>query len=265
MDRGTDAPVEVIRQALFIDVGARFINEAFWTLPVELRWYIVFPLALWLWTRSPRAFLIVATLALMAFITRAGNVDFLVLPAFMLGIVAADLHLRSHRLCAFALPVLVPIALIVLFQTPSGGLGFVSSFSEAAAFLFVVAAGTVGPLTRLLSIRMLTILGVASYSIYLVHYPVMALLQQHGVSPLASALAAVGGGLAFWWIAERPFVETGLRDRTLAQLAFIPKWLHAVGIGNALMLHGSDLAPAVVPRHEGEYNSAELPQPVAAQ
>ena len=49
------SPLALLRQVLFLDRGATFTNGSFWTLPVEFRWYLAFPLVLALYVRSPRA------------------------------------------------------------------------------------------------------------------------------------------------------------------------------------------------------------------
>jgi exopolysaccharide production protein ExoZ len=61
------------------------------------------------------------------------------------------------------------------------------------------------------SIRTMLVLGNASYAIYLVHYPVVALmvrvtspLQSWPVSFLACILAGVAVGLIYHWLIERP-------------------------------------------------------------
>ncbi|MFZ1019326.1 MAG: hypothetical protein WAN39_15815, partial [Candidatus Cybelea sp.] len=88
-----------------MDAHSRYIDWSFWTLPVEFRWYFIFPLALWLWTASPRAFLIaLAALMFVVPFTLAASTDLFVLPAFLLGIVAAHLRLHERRWERWALP-----------------------------------------------------------------------------------------------------------------------------------------------------------------
>ena len=85
----------LLAQALFLDRNPHYLSSPFWTLAIELRWYAMFPLALWLWMASPRAFAVVGVAAIVAFRwTTAGAADLYALPAFMLGIVAADAVVR---------------------------------------------------------------------------------------------------------------------------------------------------------------------------
>jgi peptidoglycan/LPS O-acetylase OafA/YrhL len=222
---GSTSLPDLLRQAAFFDTNVHFVNTSFWSLAVELRWYVLFPLALWLWVRSPRAFAAVAVAVSMAFLTRAGSIDVLVLPAFMLGIVAAHVRLNGHHLARFALPALLPLGALLLVQTPHDEQGFVSAVSESAAFAFVIAAGEIPLLTRLLSTRAMVFIGGASYSIYLIHAPLMGVAEEFGVWPAVAAIFGVLAGIGFWYLAERPFVEAPLRDALLAKLVFLKAWI----------------------------------------
>jgi peptidoglycan/LPS O-acetylase OafA/YrhL len=227
IDHGSAAAQQVLRQAVFFDNGTRMVNTSFWTLAIELRWYLFFPIALWLWTRSPRAFLTVAVLAFISFATRAGTIDLLVLPAFMLGIAAAQVRVKADRLAPYALAVFVPVFAVVLLQTPAGW-GFISPFSEGAAFLLVVGGGAVGLFERVLSCKALVAVGAASYSIYLVHSPIMGVLENAGIAPPIAALVGVAAGFAFWWLVERHFAASPLRNRLVARLAFLKDAMRAL-------------------------------------
>lgn len=219
---------DVLRQGLFFDENVRYLNDVFWTLAVEFRWYLLFPIVLWLWLRSPRAFGLVAIAAMFAaFATRAQSVDLAVLPTFMLGIVAAELYLRNYTVVrVIALPVFA-LALAAAYVT-----GQTTYFEWSAsplwglaAFCFVVAVGALRPLRALLSVKLLTAIGLTSYGIYLVHEPFRALIQT-AFSPYAAgwilwaagAICAVAVGMLFSFVAERPFVSTPLRARSIAAL-----------------------------------------------
>jgi peptidoglycan/LPS O-acetylase OafA/YrhL len=227
---------ELLRQALFLDSNTHFANTSFWSLAVELRWYVLFPVALWLWVRSPRAFGVVAVAALMTFLTRAGSIDLLVLPAFMLGIVAAHVHISGHRLARFALPAVIPLGVLLFMQTPQKEWGFVSPVSEAVAFAFVIAAGEVPILTRLLSMKALTFVGAASYSIYLIHAPLMGVAEGFGMWAVCAPIFGVAAGIAFWYVAERPFVEAPIREQLIAKFGFVKAWLSALQLDGAARL-----------------------------
>lgn len=208
--------LQIVRQALFIDGGTRFLNPSFWTLPIEFRWYFLFPLALWLWTRSPRAFLIslLCVFLLMAHIKQAG--DLIVLPGFLLGIIAAHLRARLPVAAWLALPACVAMFAFCFLLLPNrSGHGEVGPAWEVASFFLVIAAGAIPALERMLSVKILAAVGIASYGIYLVHQPVVDLLEKIGAHPIIAGVAGVAVGFLFWWLAERPFVQGRMRAAIL--------------------------------------------------
>ena len=243
---------DVVWQALFFDHNVRFLNGSFWTLAVEFRWYFAFPLVLWLWTVSPRAFALVAIAALIAFTSGARVVDLLTLPAFMLGIVAAAVAVRRPAAARFAWPALLGLVALGVATSGSDFAPWVWTTTpvwQLAAFALVVAAGATPRLTRLLSIRPLVAVGGASYGIYLVHEPAIALLERHSafsgvLLAFAAMLGGVAAGLAFSWIAERPFVTSPLRDRLVSTLELaLSRSLQAGRIARGVRLRRSPGPP----------------------
>jgi peptidoglycan/LPS O-acetylase OafA/YrhL len=213
--------LEVLKQAFFVDTHTSFLNGSFWSICVEFRWYFIFPVVLWLWVKHPMWFAAVALTVLpigLIFDAKTGLslIDPLVLPAFMLGIVAAHIQLRGvrwiQRLSLFAAVALLAVSLI----WPQPRIG--SVVCELCAFAFVVAAGYYSLLSRALSVRVMVVIGLASYSSYLIHQPVIAITSRLGLWVYASILAAIILSFAFWWIAERPFVSGKPRKALLAFL-----------------------------------------------
>jgi peptidoglycan/LPS O-acetylase OafA/YrhL len=231
---GTLTAGDVIRQALFLDRDTPLVTLPFWSLPVEFRWYFFFPIVLWLWTRSPRAFgFAVVAAVLAANATRAYSVDLFVLPAFMSGIAAAQLSIDKPRFAKFAV-FAVPVFLALAFAKTGTS---ASVLWQMAVFALVVAAGSFSLLRYVLSTRLITAVGVASYSIYLVHKPIMDFARLHGVRVPWQFALALAGGFAFWWIVERPLMKGALRDRMVAEFeTFLPRWFATVGIARSLML-----------------------------
>lgn len=199
----------VIRQAFFFDRNTQLLNTSFWSLAVEFRWYFVFPLVLVLWIRAPRVFLVAVAGLYALWSTQASNVDIDALPLFMFGIIAADLSIRKPAWTKFALLLFPLSAAIAFIQTPANDPGNVISVAwQATIVLFVVGVGAFKTTRAFLSLSALTAVGMASYAIYLVHEPFIRMIERAHVSPLLSALAGITLGFMFWFIAERPFLQT---------------------------------------------------------
>ena len=265
---------DVLKQALFLDWHTNFVNGSFWTLAVEFRWYFVFPLALVLWIRAPRAFLAVAACSTIAYgATRLHAPDLGTLLPFMLGIVAADVYARERRL-ERGFWLLVPAFIIIgVFIEP-----FVSMPSpygienspyvqinpawQMAMFALVVAAGDTRWLRGCLSVRPLAAIGTASYSIYLVHEPVVAFFQEHvlwsGPWRLLGAYgAAVLAGLVFWYAFERAWMYGAPKARAIAALSpRITALLRTLGVGQVLRF-GSERYEEPAPRQSAIQTAPE--------
>jgi peptidoglycan/LPS O-acetylase OafA/YrhL len=227
---------DVLGQLFFLDRGTVLVNRSFWTLAVEFRWYVLFPLALLLAARNMRAFVTAIVLvAIASELTRATSTDLGVLPAFLLGIVAAWVRVRKHPIARYALPLgIASVAFAVAndvrphfpIQTNVGW--------HLVAFFFVIFVGAQPALQRFLASPPLVRIGIASYSIYLVHEPIVsavvgALQPRYGeVAAGAAAIATgVAAGFVLWAIVERAvtrpqavaaFVRRG-RARTLQLFA----------------------------------------------
>jgi len=119
-------------------------------------------------------------------------------------------------------------------------------FWYLASFAFVVAAGGSPRISALLSLRVLTVIGFASYSIYLMHEPLIALAQEGGLNPVAAAAIGIAAGFVFWAVAERPFVEGRVRKRLLSEFedAF-GRWIPRAGLPQSYIV-GSQPQPAPV-------------------
>ena len=231
---------DILRQALFIDRDTRFANASFWSLAVEMRWYFVFPLALWCWIRAPRLFTTILFGSAFGYMfTRTHNLDQGTLPGFLFGIIAADLAVR--RAAAMRTVVLVGFAAIVfalLTQSVSTmpdveGIERAAFWMQtnvgwqAAAFALVLAVARHGALRCIFSWRPLVAVGTASYSIYLVHEPVIGtvatLLAPFSlpISLTLSAAVAIFAGFGFWAVVERPLTSPRTR-RQIVDFALTP-------------------------------------------
>ena len=204
--------IDVLSQALFFDQAVKMVSAPFWTLPVEFRWYFLFPIMLWVWTKSPRAFALIGTAIFFAFLTKAQNVDTFYFAPFILGIVAADIHVRGIRLGWWPL-LLCTAGIAYAAVTPYTAFDIADHLPiwYLSAFTFVAAAGEFAWIRRLLSLSALTAVGLASYSIYLVHDPIVTFTVERGGGFWLATALGIAGGFAFWSFAEYPFVSTRLR------------------------------------------------------
>lgn len=235
--RGTTAPPDmlspldlgnVVRDAFLLDGGTTHVNQSFWSLALEFRWYFIFPLALALWIRRPRAFWLVAGACVLgSYATHAASADLAYLPSFLLGIVAVDLELRRPPITgAIVALFVVSLGAAFVFRLPAGVP--VSVFWQLAIFAFVVLAGRIGPLRAALSVPALFEIGIASYSIYLVHQPLVAFVAKPLADRIGSPIVVVAvvslvgivGGLVFWFVVERPF--TTVRTKTRLEAFLMP-------------------------------------------
>ncbi len=204
----------------------------FWTLCMEARWYVLFPLVLLfsrrfsaLWLLPPS--LIVTALCPSGFSSRYTVLIYL--PVFIAGVFAAEVwtrpdHALSKLLLRFVKPALATcVVVLVLFAPHSESikraalpevlLGLVFCF-----FLTLSAVSRRGPLPAVL--RVLQWIGTISYSLYLIHEPLMeifsALLHplnwqpwekfvfwQGGLLPVLIALSYL-----FHLVFERPFMSS---------------------------------------------------------
>ena len=192
-------------------------NGAYWSLGLEWQLYLSLPLLV-LAVRRFGLFRTVLTVVAINVAYRLGlqmAIDAhaingaseqaqLVLPnllpgrwaEFAFGMVAADLYVsgklqRWSRMFGFALIPLVPVSLISVGD-PLSHLVFGAVFF---AVLCIVLTGN-NLLSRVASWRPLVSLGVMSYSLYLVHQPIVQafaeLFRRLGVSPRMSFLATLG-------------------------------------------------------------------------
>lgn len=217
---------KIVAQMLFLDGGSAYANGSFWTLCVEFRWYLVFPALLWLWVRSPKAFALTGAALVVAYsVTRLNALDVATLPAFMFGIFAAHIRLRPGKIVKWLPVIAVAGFLAGIRETPEDWKGYLTFPTEIAAFGLFVAGGHTAVLRRTLEMAWLTAIGRYSYGIYLIHQPVVDLVNRllsrdmsaTALLPVA-ALAGIAAGFAFSQIFEQPLLHGALRRRALDAL-----------------------------------------------
>jgi peptidoglycan/LPS O-acetylase OafA/YrhL len=216
---------------LFFDTsGWQLFDLSFWTLGVEMHWYLVCPLLIALYLRSPAAFFLTMPLLYAASFFPPFGLPHVfelgTLPCFMLGIVAADLSFDRARAARYAFAATAAAVLVVLLFSGGTAVDFTDPGWHLLAFVIVVLAG-MAPLTHVFAWRPLVVTGIASYSIYLVHLPVIGVLERRGVESWVASLIALGFGFAFWRLVEHPFLKPEVRGKiegALADLLHRLKW-----------------------------------------
>lgn len=230
---------QALRQLVFFD-HTDLTNSSFWSLAVEFRWYLVFPIVLWLWISHRRAFWTVIAACVIAYqFTLAGGVDMGTLPCFMLGIAAAAIRVSGHpitRWAPFLLPVVIAVAVLL---EPTRGIYWLGQDQfgwHIAAFLFVLSVGALAPLRAIMAWLPIRVVGIASYSIYLMHQPLLGIFMGRMAWWYAVALMLVVC-FAFWGLFERTVLLKNVRKPLIAMLAQpIAKFLDFVGAPTEILL-----------------------------
>jgi peptidoglycan/LPS O-acetylase OafA/YrhL len=202
----------VVHGLLLQDViGSEAPNGALWSIAIEWQIYFVFPLILWLAAKRSLEVAVGCTVAvvLVAHVAAGlggpfGKIDGLMpqfLALFALGVLAVKLGHRGgnpilrRRLGAVALGACLAVAAGAIIQ---GSEWMVDNFFSVdlvfglgvACALYVLFTGGAGPARRLLASSTGLRLGLFSYSIYLLHSPILGTLHRYLVGPMGiSALA----------------------------------------------------------------------------
>jgi peptidoglycan/LPS O-acetylase OafA/YrhL len=244
---GTDLRSIAVHAALFQDlIGSNPPNGAFWSIAIEWQIYFVFPVLIWMARRiGPWRMLAITTSLVIAAQVLGQNVtgahkildltpQFLAL--FAMGLVAgraAALNrdpARRPKLVAALLAVgVIGFLAVLAFAAPAWVVGQYFGIGLAAGAiiawaLFAIARGDFPRVRSVLEHRPLPFLGSFSYSTYLLHIPVLAMVQYGIVDNLASSavmrfvlLLAIGLPAVFFvtygfhLLFERPFI----RNRSL--------------------------------------------------
>ena len=202
-----------------------------WSLAIEEQFYIVIPVALFLlvvyarrWTFALFALAAACSLGLSIFLTsKAPTANFFVLPTraweLLLGVLVAlapwapTTNRIVREVTALAAVALIGFAVLSYTSaTPFPGLAaFVPTFATAV-LIYLGKAGRPTLVASGLSFRPIVAVGLISYSLYLVHWPIIvfaryALLRDlHGWE----IVAAVGAAFVLAYLSYR-FIETPFR------------------------------------------------------
>ncbi len=246
-------------QDIFYDTHAK-INYSLWSVAVECHIYLLFPLIIFSWKKLGGVFTmgaaIICSIAIWHFIlpykqlniTRSGiNPHYLAL--FVFGIAAAYItHAISGKqklFARFALAKICITAVILLalltvakhyYSVHSAMPQFVLNDLREGVFtavlLIFVSSNNIKWLQQLLSSKILTSIGAFSYTIYLLHPPLLQLFTQYVMHPLHLSATAqvitmvlvgcplvVVGSYLLFFVVERPFMNQA-PSLVLAK----PKW-----------------------------------------
>lgn len=204
-----------------------------WTIPVECQFYVAFVAMWWLWTRSEQ-FTIILTLVWVAIYFMLGrkfipNHTVLFYAAyFVAGVLIGALCHDAKPRHKIASPIFVLSAAAMLCLFPNvgrlAGINFETRWDQPADLIAVAAffmATLYSPLAKvLLGNRVMVFSGRVSYSVYLLHVPVLEGLSAVGIATwhpllftvLGFAVTVALAAISFYCI-ERP---TRLRINALA-------------------------------------------------
>ncbi|MFG1606772.1 acyltransferase family protein [Actinoplanes sp. NPDC049265] len=220
-------------------------NGAFWSISVEALLYLTFPALLLIIRRAGvTAMLFTATipvvLAGLIFAPAGAAARYLtwqLLPVFAAGVAAAAIlpassTVRRAAWPAMTMAVALPVAALIVLE---GGGWVVAHYfwvdlavTPALALLVVtLATGRPAPLVRLLSSRPLARLGSFSYSLYLIHLPIVVAFSLtvvaprlgHGLAAFAVTTAVTGSvSLVTAWLFAKLFEFPFQRRRSITAL-----------------------------------------------
>lgn len=245
-----------VRQFFYVfSLVAVWFVPVFWTLTVEARWYCLLPFYIMLWRRIGNVGLVAVSIAVsvaFAFATDhlAPRARFLIgplplfLPLFAIGISLASLHRTISRTPSRGMIIFLRGSLLLSI----GLVGWLTPAHPELTFTYrrllpggllatsLTAAGLFDPeLRKIFASRFIVAVGLISYSLYLIHLPLIDLIHrwtatfawpewqqllfyQGFVLPLC-VLAAYPFYVAF----ERPFLRVAASDRTAVLIDVHPQ------------------------------------------
>jgi peptidoglycan/LPS O-acetylase OafA/YrhL len=176
-------------------VGAPSPNRAFWSLAVEAQLYLLFPALVW-WSRRWGAAAMLSSVALVVVIVgiagpHIARIDTFVVQSapdlaalFAIGMVAAGIVARDPSRWPWhwlALAALAPALALVAWQGSAWTLDHLywvdlAGAPAIACLLVALANARPVPLVRVLETRPLRRLGSSSYSLYLIHLPILVVV-----------------------------------------------------------------------------------------
>jgi len=210
-----DAIPEFLAYFLFIFHDLRPpLDGSIWTLGIESRWYVLFPMLLALYLRSRWLFAALGIALYLCYYLTAILVDIGTLPCFMLGIVAADITVRKHAGSPWILFfTILSLVAACTQQFRDSGIDYTAPLWHLTSFFIVLTGVGTRVARKILDLQPLRFLGIASYSIYLVHMPLLAFAERHGAPQELTIVLSILAGLLFWRCIEAPSMAYFARTR----------------------------------------------------
>jgi peptidoglycan/LPS O-acetylase OafA/YrhL len=235
-------PVAVISHLLLIQdiFGTSKINYVFWSIAVEWQIYFLFPALVWSWRRYG-ARVTVGVALVLGYALRFGFADTRLVRAapqyigcFALGMVAAFIGRSSEpgyarvrdrlpweALCLLALGAVGVMSWVWGFARAADRFQFLDLPAAIAAMCMLVATSRPGSrAAAALGWKPLAFIGTFSYSVYLIHAPLLQVLWQYVLRPAGlgsgatfaalmgpGAVAILGASYAFFKVLEEPFMR----------------------------------------------------------
>ena len=191
------------RTAAFLGDGLG--NDGFRAVGAVVRGYVAFPLALWLWVRSPRIALVTALAAVAAdLLTPAHALGVAGAMPLMLGIAAADARVRGLAFARFGPPLAVGGAAVAFALEPFlwklGGFAAapdalrIDPLWAVACFGFVIASGAFPRIARVAGFVPFRLAGGAAFGVTLVAMPLAEYAATHAPPAIgwAGAFGLIG-------------------------------------------------------------------------
>lgn len=260
---GFDIVMHLLLLHDFLRPGAWHINHVFWSISVEWRIYFFFPLLVILWRRFGALTTVIFSVGLsllglgflLVLSNYTPNVNFLegvhpFIILFALGMLAADLSLSDKPRAVFvaaryrALPVWQRLALLLALLALAVYTGRmdghemlmmpVSDISAGLLFALILFAlaleksPRVSIAKRMVAWKPLVFVGTFSYSLYLIHAPLLQCLTQYVLAPLGRSVdvnmallalvgtpLVIGAAYGFFYFFEKPFIQMNQRAKKI--------------------------------------------------
>lgn len=195
-------------------------TDVLWTVAAEVQFYAAFPLVWMLYRRTDAATTALCLILVVGLCTlfwdKSSPVFFRVVPFFLLGIMASMVKVERSKAVDFLF--LASAASVCLaLPTVKAAIGFPratnwdSVVHMATIFVLLLSAANSNLADRMLGNRFMAFFGTISYSVYVLHLPVLRVLNAYGLfdhggvaSVVVSVVAVTLVATASYYLIENP-------------------------------------------------------------